>query len=257
MRQQRSFYWFSFQHQQEKSTTEEVQKCVNCHKVKFNLDAPSWNRSSQSMHYGRFIHLDKVDHCRFVIFCTYVIVRLHCAVVDAVANRSKSHRFVKKWSSSTPWCLLYDNHLLTFSQLVKRCCNNNTLWLLQIWKSYSAKPCYCNLQSILFWRIVVLLQNWVELRGLGSLRNAREAGVVSLPTSHLMPFYHLKATVACIMMACSMLVKTIGNIGKQEAWWWWRLIIINIFKIIIAQSNFRTQSGYWVSIHLWPPSLKD
>ena len=189
------------------------------------------------MHYGRFIHLDKMDHWRFVIFCTHAVVRLHCAVLDAVANRSKSHRFLKKSSSSSPpWCLLQDNHLPTFSQLVKRCCNNNTLWRLQIWKSYSAKPHLLLWFTInVFWRIVVFLQYWVKLGSLDSLRNAREAAVVSLSTS---PFYHSKATVACIMMACSMLVKTIDNIGKQEAWWWWRLIIINIFKIIIAQSNF-------------------
>ena len=140
MRQQHSFYWFSFQHQEEKSSSEEVQKCVNYRKVTFNLDAPSWDRSWQSMHYGLLIHLDKMDHWRFVIFCTHAVVRLYCAVVDAVANRSKSHRFVKKSSSSPPWCLLADNHLPTFSQLVKRCCNNNTLWLLKIWKSFSAKP---------------------------------------------------------------------------------------------------------------------
>ena len=83
MRQQHSFYWFSFQHQEEKSSSEEVQKCVNYHKVTFNLNAPSWNRSSQSMHYGLLIHLDKMDHWRFVIFCTHAGVRLHCAVLDA------------------------------------------------------------------------------------------------------------------------------------------------------------------------------
>ena len=183
--QQHIFYWFSFQHQEEKSSSEEVQKCVNYRKVTFNLDAPSWNRSWQSMHYGLLIHLDKMDHWRFVIFCTHAVVRLHCAVLEWPIGE----KVIDLWRNHH-----HSPHGASYMMIIIS--SLSVSWLKDVaitthcgfykFESHILQNhiCSCDSQSILFWRIAVLLQNWVALGSLGSLRNTRKAAFVSLPTSH-------------------------------------------------------------------------